>query len=277
MAQTVLEEKGQDVGGETCASGRRGLQLAWDPGEVAGCRGLSVLTREGRRRASPFRLSSRNERLPWGAGLGPPTHPWPLCLPDAASKHAALGFFDCLRAEVEEYDVVVSTVSPTFVRSYRVGPGQGSWEASIWKCELSGKLGPGRAWGALGGPGGFWGALGGFWEGLGGSGGFWEGLGHSGGLWGVLGGSGRALGGLWGLWEGSGEGFFGALGGLREALGGLLGGFWGVRGALGRFLGALGGFWGGSRRAPGGALGRLLGGGLWGSLISPGLGGGGCS
>ncbi|XP_047564869.1 dehydrogenase/reductase SDR family member 7C isoform X2 [Lutra lutra] len=55
----------------------------------------------------------------------------------AASKHAALGFFDCLRAEVEEYDVVVSTVSPTFIRSYRVDPGQGNWEASIWKCELS--------------------------------------------------------------------------------------------------------------------------------------------
>ncbi|XP_004712065.1 dehydrogenase/reductase SDR family member 7C isoform X2 [Echinops telfairi] len=48
----------------------------------------------------------------------------------AASKHAALGFFDCLRAEVEEYDVVVSTVSPTFIRSY---PGQGNWEPSIWK------------------------------------------------------------------------------------------------------------------------------------------------
>ncbi|KAF4012378.1 hypothetical protein G4228_004281 [Cervus hanglu yarkandensis] len=52
---------------------------------------------------------------------------------DAASKHAALGFFDCLRAEVEEYDVVVSTVSPTFIRSYHVDPGQGNWEASIWK------------------------------------------------------------------------------------------------------------------------------------------------
>ncbi|XP_053426478.1 dehydrogenase/reductase SDR family member 7C isoform X1 [Nycticebus coucang] len=51
----------------------------------------------------------------------------------AASKHAALGFFDCLRAEVEEYDVVVSTVMPTFIRSYHVYPEQGNWEASIWK------------------------------------------------------------------------------------------------------------------------------------------------
>lgn len=67
-----------------------------------------------------------------------PLHPpWLVSLPDAASKHAALGFFDCLRAEVEEYDVVVSTVSPTFIRSYRVDPGQGNWDASIWKCELS--------------------------------------------------------------------------------------------------------------------------------------------
>ncbi|TEA35304.1 hypothetical protein DBR06_SOUSAS2810188, partial [Sousa chinensis] len=51
----------------------------------------------------------------------------------AAAKHAALGFFDCLRAEVEEYDVIVSTVSPSFIRSYRVHPGQGNWEDSIWK------------------------------------------------------------------------------------------------------------------------------------------------
>ncbi|XP_006177009.1 dehydrogenase/reductase SDR family member 7C isoform X1 [Camelus ferus] len=51
----------------------------------------------------------------------------------AASKHAALGFFDCLRAEVEEYDVVVSTVSPAFIRSHHVLPGQGNWEASVWK------------------------------------------------------------------------------------------------------------------------------------------------
>ncbi|XP_069510568.1 dehydrogenase/reductase SDR family member 7C [Ambystoma mexicanum] len=51
----------------------------------------------------------------------------------AASKHAAQGFFDCLRAEVEEFDVSVSTVSPTFIRSYHVQPEPGNWEASIWK------------------------------------------------------------------------------------------------------------------------------------------------
>ncbi|XP_069012325.1 dehydrogenase/reductase (SDR family) member 7Cb [Embiotoca jacksoni] len=33
----------------------------------------------------------------------------------AASKHAAQAFFDCLRAEVEEYGIVVSTVSHTFI------------------------------------------------------------------------------------------------------------------------------------------------------------------
>uniref|UniRef100_A0A8B9FAJ2 Dehydrogenase/reductase SDR family member 7C n=1 Tax=Amazona collaria TaxID=241587 RepID=A0A8B9FAJ2_9PSIT len=33
----------------------------------------------------------------------------------AASKHAAVGFFDCLRAEMEEYDISVSTVNPTFI------------------------------------------------------------------------------------------------------------------------------------------------------------------
>ncbi|CAM4634459.1 unnamed protein product [Lepidochelys olivacea] len=51
----------------------------------------------------------------------------------AASKHAAQGFFDCLRAEVEEFDVCISTVSPTFIRSYHVQPEPGNWEASIWK------------------------------------------------------------------------------------------------------------------------------------------------
>ncbi|XP_024062205.2 dehydrogenase/reductase SDR family member 7C [Terrapene carolina triunguis] len=51
----------------------------------------------------------------------------------AASKHATQGFFDCLRAEVEEFDVCISTVSPTFIRSYHVQPEPGNWEASIWK------------------------------------------------------------------------------------------------------------------------------------------------
>uniref|UniRef100_A0A8C0H8V8 Dehydrogenase/reductase SDR family member 7C n=2 Tax=Chelonoidis abingdonii TaxID=106734 RepID=A0A8C0H8V8_CHEAB len=51
----------------------------------------------------------------------------------AASKHAAQGFFDCLRAEVAEFDVCISTVSPTFIRSYHVQPEPGNWEASIWK------------------------------------------------------------------------------------------------------------------------------------------------
>ncbi|NWW35148.1 DRS7C reductase, partial [Panurus biarmicus] len=51
----------------------------------------------------------------------------------AASKHAAVGFFDCLRAEMEEFDISVSTVSPTFICSYHRQPAPGNWEASIWK------------------------------------------------------------------------------------------------------------------------------------------------
>ncbi|XP_029383704.1 dehydrogenase/reductase (SDR family) member 7Cb [Echeneis naucrates] len=35
----------------------------------------------------------------------------------AASKHAAQAFFDCLRAEVEEYRIVVSTISHTFINA----------------------------------------------------------------------------------------------------------------------------------------------------------------
>lgn len=57
--------------------------------------------------------------------------------PDAASKHAVMGFFDCLRAEVEEYDVVVSTVSPTFIHSYQAYPEQRNWGSSICKCKRS--------------------------------------------------------------------------------------------------------------------------------------------
>ena len=41
-----------------------------------------------------------------------------LCvIEDAASKHAAQAFFDCLRAEVEEYGVSVSTISHTFINA----------------------------------------------------------------------------------------------------------------------------------------------------------------
>lgn len=76
-------------------------------------------------------------KAPPGKHSGTHAHPRMVSLPDAAAKHAALGFFDCLRAEVEEYDVIVSTVSPSFIRSYRVHPGQGNWEDSIWKRELS--------------------------------------------------------------------------------------------------------------------------------------------
>lgn len=35
----------------------------------------------------------------------------------AASKHAAQAFFDCLRAEVEEYGITVSTISHTFINA----------------------------------------------------------------------------------------------------------------------------------------------------------------
>ncbi|XP_006006679.1 dehydrogenase/reductase (SDR family) member 7Cb isoform X2 [Latimeria chalumnae] len=51
----------------------------------------------------------------------------------AASKHAAQGFFDCLRAEVQEFGISVSTISPTFISSYHIQPEPGNWEASIWK------------------------------------------------------------------------------------------------------------------------------------------------
>ncbi|XP_065806116.1 dehydrogenase/reductase (SDR family) member 7Cb isoform X1 [Labrus bergylta] len=39
-----------------------------------------------------------------------------------ASKHAAQAFFDCLRAEVEEYGILVSTVSHTFINTSEPPP-----------------------------------------------------------------------------------------------------------------------------------------------------------
>ncbi|KAK1799033.1 hypothetical protein P4O66_007297, partial [Electrophorus voltai] len=38
-------------------------------------------------------------------------------LSDAASKHAIQAFFDCLRAEVQEYGISISTVSHTFIKA----------------------------------------------------------------------------------------------------------------------------------------------------------------
>lgn len=40
----------------------------------------------------------------------------------AASKHAAQAFFDCLRAEVQEYGIVVSTISHTFINACEEPP-----------------------------------------------------------------------------------------------------------------------------------------------------------
>ena len=45
-----------------------------------------------------------------------------VCISDAASKHAAQAFFDCLRAEVEEYGIVVSTISHTFINASEPPP-----------------------------------------------------------------------------------------------------------------------------------------------------------
>lgn len=40
----------------------------------------------------------------------------------AASKHAAQAFFDCLRAEVEEYGITVSTISHTYINASEPPP-----------------------------------------------------------------------------------------------------------------------------------------------------------
>lgn len=60
---------------------------------------------------------------------------WWLCVADAASKHAVQAFFDCLRAEVEEYGISVSTISHTFISSS--APGKAASSKSIWSRECS--------------------------------------------------------------------------------------------------------------------------------------------
>lgn len=53
--------------------------------------------------------------------------------PDAASKHAVQAFFDCLRAEVEEYGISVSTINHTFISCSASEDTASS--RSIWSCE----------------------------------------------------------------------------------------------------------------------------------------------
>uniref|UniRef100_UPI003AAD466A dehydrogenase/reductase SDR family member 7C-B isoform X2 n=1 Tax=Centroberyx gerrardi TaxID=166262 RepID=UPI003AAD466A len=55
----------------------------------------------------------------------------------AASKHAVQAFFDCLRAEVEEYGISVSTVSHTFISGSASGTETAS--KSIWSFLYSQK------------------------------------------------------------------------------------------------------------------------------------------
>ncbi|ETE73967.1 Dehydrogenase/reductase SDR family member 7C [Ophiophagus hannah] len=57
---------------------------------------------------------------------------WSNCA-DSASKHAALGFFDCLRAELQEFGVCVSTVSPSFICSDHNQLQPKNCEGASWK------------------------------------------------------------------------------------------------------------------------------------------------
>uniref|UniRef100_A0A4W6E847 Dehydrogenase/reductase SDR family member 7C n=1 Tax=Lates calcarifer TaxID=8187 RepID=A0A4W6E847_LATCA len=50
----------------------------------------------------------------------------------AASKHAVQAFFDCLRAEVEEYGISVSTINHTFISSSASENTQAASSKSIW-------------------------------------------------------------------------------------------------------------------------------------------------
>uniref|UniRef100_A0A8C6V2N4 Dehydrogenase/reductase (SDR family) member 7Cb n=1 Tax=Neogobius melanostomus TaxID=47308 RepID=A0A8C6V2N4_9GOBI len=51
----------------------------------------------------------------------------------AASKHATQAFFDCLRAEVEEYGITVSTISHTFINASEPPPWS-AWRLYFPSC-----------------------------------------------------------------------------------------------------------------------------------------------
>lgn len=77
----------------------------------------------------------------WTDKLGMPTkeqQPLPVTqnfsVSDAASKHAVQAFFDCLRAEVQEYGISVSTLSHTFIKA-----GPTVRQSTTAKSILSGK------------------------------------------------------------------------------------------------------------------------------------------
>ncbi|KAF7705067.1 dehydrogenase/reductase (SDR family) member 7Cb [Silurus meridionalis] len=57
----------------------------------------------------------------------------------AASKHAVLAFFDCLRAEVEEYGISVSTINHTFINAaaQEATPSQSQPTNALWAYILS--------------------------------------------------------------------------------------------------------------------------------------------
>lgn len=62
------------------------------------------------------------------------------CFSDAASKHATQAFFDCLRAEVEQYDIDVTVISPGYIQtnlSLNAVTADGSrYGGEIWFCVL---------------------------------------------------------------------------------------------------------------------------------------------
>ncbi|XP_068193941.1 dehydrogenase/reductase SDR family member 7C-B-like [Antennarius striatus] len=56
----------------------------------------------------------------------------PFCTTYAASKHAVQAFFDCLRAEVDEYGISISTINHTFISSSSSDSVEPTSSRSIW-------------------------------------------------------------------------------------------------------------------------------------------------
>ncbi|KAK2915855.1 hypothetical protein Q8A67_000229 [Cirrhinus molitorella] len=55
----------------------------------------------------------------------------------AASKHAVQAFFDCLRAEVQEYGITVSTVNHTFIKTPSTNSADEITAKSVWTDRIS--------------------------------------------------------------------------------------------------------------------------------------------
>ncbi|XP_044037943.1 dehydrogenase/reductase SDR family member 7C-B-like isoform X3 [Siniperca chuatsi] len=96
--------------------------------ECYGCLDILILNSSIKVKAPAQSLSLEMDKLLMDNNyFGPAT-----LAKDAASKHAVQAFFDCLRAEVEEYGISVSTINHTFISHSASENTEAASSRSIW-------------------------------------------------------------------------------------------------------------------------------------------------